>query len=116
MSEYMERAFCANCLDCHTYTIKSEVRVHRHPQIDKAILVDEWYAVCDNCGYEVYAEDIESRNLVEFDYMCGATDFKDKLIEQNSCYDEKLGCDMIVMSKEQLDLFLKYFVEEKIEE
>lgn len=108
--------FCAHCLSFQDYTVKSRLEVHRHPQTNKEILVDYWYPVCDKCGNEGYVEDIESRNLVEFDYMCGAHDFKDKLIEQNSCYDEKLGCDMIVMSKEQLDLFLKYFVEERVDE
>lgn len=111
-----DKVLCSHCLDMRSYTVKSRLKVHHHPQTNDEILVDDWDAFCDECGHEVYVQDIESRNIDEFVYMCGAHDFKDKLIEQNSCYDEKLGCDMIVMSKEQLDLFLKYFVEEKIEE
>ena len=108
-----DKVLCAHCLDNRSYTIKSRLAIHHHPQTNKEILVDDWYAVCDECGSEIYVKYVESRNIDEFCYMCGASDFKDKIIEQNSCYDEKIGCDMIVMSKEQLDLFLNYFVKER---
>lgn len=108
-----DKVLCSHCLDMRSYTVKSRLKIHHHPQTNDEIIVDDWDAFCDECGHEVYVQDIESRNIDEFVYMCGASDFCKKVIEQNASYDKELGCDMVYMSVEQLKKYLKYFVEEK---
>lgn len=108
-----DKVLCSHCLDTRSYTVKSRLKVHHHPQTNDEILVDDWDAFCDECGHEIYVQDIESRNIDEFVYMCGASDFCKKVIEQNASYDKELGCDMVYMSVEQLKKYLKYFVEER---
>lgn len=40
-----DKVLCSHCLDMRSYTVKSRLKIHHHPQTNDEILVDDWDAI-----------------------------------------------------------------------
>ena len=82
---------CTGCLQDVEYTIYERMITRKEQVYGENIQYNEWYAICNNCGTEVYVGWIEERNIMEFHAATRINEFlhflKEKYIED---YDDKM--------------------------
>ena len=83
--------FCGNCCEKRTYTIHERVTKSVCPRSGRRVKYNEWYAICDECGEEVYVSWIEQRNVEEFYAMTRVDEFVEFLKEKyKEDHDDKV--------------------------